>query len=60
MDYFSAALALLSSLVGAGIVGLPYTFYHSGLAFGIVLTIIFALQVQSSCSLYFKAKDLTG
>ena len=43
MDYFSASLALLSTLVGAGIVGLPYAFFHTGLTFGIILAIFVAI-----------------
>jgi amino acid permease len=57
---FSAILAFLSTIVGGGIVALPYAFYYAGIPFGIFLNFIVGICVTYSCYLYLYAKDLTG
>lgn len=53
-------MAILSTIVGGGIVGLPYSFYQTGIPVGILMNILFALMTLYSCILYIKAKDLVG
>lgn len=47
-------------MVGAGIVGIPYAFYHLGITASILMTIIMTLQTYSSCYLYLKTKNIVG
>ena len=58
MSRFEAALAIVSTIVGGGIVGVPYSLLHAGIPFGIFLHFIVALSVSYSCTLYIHAKDL--
>eukprot|EP00347_Sterkiella_histriomuscorum_P010970 403374242 len=60
LSVFGAAMAFLSTIIGGGVVGLPFSFYHSGIPFGIILNIVFALQTIYSCHLIIQAKELTG
>ena len=57
---FGASLAILSTIVGGGVVGLPYSFYHTGIPMGIILNLVFTALTLYSCILYIKAKDLAG
>jgi len=58
MSMFEAALAIVSTIVGGGIVGVPYSLLHAGIPFGIFLHFIVALSCSYSCTLYIHAKDL--
>lgn len=60
LSVFGASLAILSTIVGGGIVGLPYSFYHAGIPMGIILNILFSLMTFYSCVLFIEAKDLVG
>lgn len=58
MTMFEAALAIVSTIVGGGIVGVPYSLLHAGIPFGIFLHFIVAASCSYSCLLYIRAKDL--
>ena len=55
-----AGFALFSTLLGAGIVGLPYAFYHIGLIPGLILILYSCYTVHISCDFYLRIKDITG
>ena len=56
---FEAGLALLSAIVGGGIVGIPYAMFHTGIPLGLVLNIAVALAGWYTGSLYLRVKDLS-
>ena len=60
LSTFGATLAILSTIIGGGIVGLPYSFFHAGIPMGIILNIVFSLMTFYSCVLLIEAKDLVG
>jgi amino acid permease len=53
-----AALAVISTIVGGGIVGLPFAFYNSGLPAGLVILLLMCLQTVASTRIYLACKDL--
>lgn len=53
---FEGSLALLSVIVGGGIVGIPYANYTSGLTFGIILNIISPILAFTSGYLFMTCK----
>ena len=60
MTVFGGSLAFLSTIVGGGVVGLPYSFYHTGIPVALILNVLFVFITIYSCVLYIKAKDLVG
>ena len=58
MSGFAATLALLSTIIGGGIVGIPYAMYHTGIPFGIILNFLVMMACWYSCKLYLSAKHL--
>jgi len=54
-----AGLALLSAIVGGGIVGIPFAMFHTGIPLGIVLNFCVALAGWYTGNLYLKVKDLS-
>ena len=59
MSTNDTALAIISTIIGGGIVGVPFSMMHTGIPVGILLHTFVALTCAYSCSLYIKAKDLT-
>mmetsp|Transcript_20492 Transcript_20492/g.15117 ORF Transcript_20492/g.15117 Transcript_20492/m.15117 type:complete len:122 (-) Transcript_20492:1096-1461(-) len=59
LSLFAATLTFLSTIVGGGIVGIPYAFYYCGILFGTVLNFIVMFLTVASIWLYCLAKDLT-
>jgi amino acid permease len=60
LTYFPAVLAFISTIVGGGVVGIPYAFYYLGIPIAIVLNILIAFFTVYSCYLYLLAKDFSG
>ena len=58
LSTIGAALTLISTIVGGGIVGLPFAFYNLGLQYGLLFLLFMALQTVYSTKLYCGAKDL--
>lgn len=59
LSAFEAGLALLSAIVGGGVVGIPYAMFHTGIPLGIFLNIGVALSGWYTGTLYLKVKDLS-
>ena len=59
MSTRDAALAIISTIIGGGIVGVPFSMMHTGIPVGILLHCFVALTCGYSCHLYIKAKDMT-
>ena len=58
MSAWQAGLALLSAIVGGGIVGIPYAMYQTGITLGLILNILVALTTVYSGNLYLKCKEM--
>ena len=52
LNYFLAALALISSMIGGGIAQLPFSYIKTGFTFGIITNILIIIQTILSCYLY--------
>ena len=59
LTIFQTSLALIATNIGAGIVGIPYAFYHLGLSLGIVTICVTAFVAWMAVVLMLKAKDLS-
>ena len=59
LNSFEAGLAMLSAIIGGGIVGIPYAMVHTGIPAGLILNIVIVLAGVYSGTLYLKCKDLT-
>ena len=59
LTVFQTSLALIATNIGAGIVGIPYAFYHLGLTLGLVTIVGMALVAWLAVLLMMKAKDLS-
>ena len=59
MSAFEAGLALLSAIVGGGIVGIPFSMIQTGIPLGLVLNILIAVVGVYSGSLFLTCKDLS-
>jgi len=53
---FEGSLALLSVIIGGGIVGIPYAMVSSGVLFGIILTLICPVFAWTSGYLFMTCK----
>jgi amino acid permease len=51
-------LTIISTIVGGGIVGLPYAFLELGLWLSLICMFLVAIQTLNSIWIYLKAKDL--
>jgi amino acid permease len=58
LTVFGAVLTIVSTIVGGGIVGLPYAFLELGLWISLGSMVLVAIQTMNSIWIYLKAKDL--
>ena len=58
LTVFGGILTIISTILGGGIVGLPYGFYQLGLWPGTLFMITMGLLTINSSWLYIKSKDL--
>ena len=59
MTTFEAGLAVLSAIIGGGIVGIPYSMYHTGIPAGVFLNLFLGFVSCYAGSLYLHCKDLS-
>ena len=55
---FEAALAYISTIIGGGIVGLPFSMIHTGIPAGLILNLFMLLSTWYACFLYFSTIEL--
>jgi len=55
---FTGVLAILSTIIGGGIVSIPYSFVSFGIPIGIGANILAVFLTALSCDLYMAAKDI--
>lgn len=55
---FTGVLAILSTIIGGGIVSIPYSFVSVGIPIGIILNIFAVIITIFSVDLYLAGKDL--
>ena len=58
LTYFTAGLALMSTMIGGGISGLPYSYFNTGLTLGLIIHLFMAALTAFSCYLYLTTKDI--
>ena len=57
LTLYSGILAVISSCVGGGIVGLPYAFLYLGIPLGIALNILIIVATNLTLIVYLALKD---
>jgi hypothetical protein len=60
LSIFDASSALLSTIIGGGIVGVPFGMLLAGIPMGILFNIICAILCYTSVYLYMEAKKLAN
>ena len=59
MTVWETGLALLSAIIGGGIVGIPYAMFKTGIILGLILNVVFAMTTIFSARLYLRCKDIS-
>ena len=59
MSAFEAGLAMLSAIIGGGIVGLPFAMIHTGIPLGVLMNILVGCMGCYTGFLYLRCKDLS-
>lgn len=57
---FTGALTLIGTIIGGGVVGLPYAVLKTGLIFGLILNVANAVGGIYAVKLLIRAKNITG
>ena len=60
LTWFGASLAQISTMIGAGIVGIPFSFNKLGIPFAFLVNCFMFWCTKNSCRLYFRSMELTG
>jgi amino acid permease len=55
---FTGVLAILSTIIGGGIVSIPYSFVSFGIPIGIAANLFVVTLTALSCNQYMAAKDI--
>jgi amino acid permease len=55
---FTAVLAILSTIIGGGIVSIPYSFISFGIPLALLLNILAVIMTKYSSLLYLACKDI--
>lgn len=58
MSVSEASMSALSTIIGGGIVGLPFAFYNLGFIVGFIVEFLFLYLTRLSCQVYLASKDL--
>jgi len=57
---FVASLTFIGTIIGGGVVGLPLTFYYTGIPFGITMNLVCAFGSLYAVWLLIRARNITG
>lgn len=60
LTIWGATLAYVGTIVGGGIVGLPFAIFETGIPLGVFLHILVSCLTIYACWLYFKTRELIG
>lgn len=58
LTVFTGVLAILSTILGGGIVGIPFMYMTLGIPLAITLSLIMVYVTSISSSLYLRVKDM--
>lgn len=58
LGVWGTVLSLMSTVIGGGIVCIPWATYQCGLVVTVLLCCMAALQVMVSCALFLQAREL--
>ena len=58
MSIFEGALTMFTSVLGAGVLGLPYAIYSMGLYYGLAFCFVFIANFHFSNKMYVKAAEM--
>ncbi len=58
ITHIGVAMAVVSTIIGGGIVGFSYALYYLGIVAGMVLNFLMAMQLVASVKLYLASKDI--
>lgn len=57
LTFFTGVLAIISTIIGGGIVSIPYSFVSFGIPIAVVFNILAAIMTTASVHIYLWAKD---
>ena len=58
LTFSGTVFGIVSSIIGGGIVGLPYSYYSCGVYIAIAVSILAGCQVVAQSVLYLKAREV--
>lgn len=57
---FGVAISIVSTIIGGGIVSVPYAMTAAGLLNGVIINVVILSLVMFTTHLYLKARDILG